>query len=123
EGNDAIEATLGGALAAHVEHVGVDIANSDAGARAAGASDPESDVTSAAGEIEQRKRPLVFRRGYRPHQRVLPGAMQSARHQVVHQVIASGDRMKDVIDAPLLVLERHAFVAEMGLFAASGHTD
>jgi hypothetical protein len=31
--------------------------------------------------------------------------------------------MKDVIDAALLVLEPHVFVAEMGLFAAPGHVN
>jgi hypothetical protein len=29
--------------------------------------------------------------------------------------------MKHVVDALLLVLKRHAFIAEMGLFAAPGH--
>ena len=55
----------------------------------------EGDVAGAAGDIEQRERrgsPAWRRRIDRGDQRVLPGAVQPARHQVVHQVVAARDR-------------------------------
>ena len=48
---------------------------------------------------------------------VLPDPVQAERHQIVHQVVAVGDFMKDVVDEALFFLERNAFVAEMGFFA------
>ena len=55
------------------------------------------------------------RRVDRGDQRVLPGAMQPARHQVVHQVVAPCHRVEDVVDQRLLVVERHLAEAEMGV--------
>ena len=78
-------------------------------------------VAGAAGEIEQRERPLALGRMHRRDQRVLPGAVQPARHQVVHQVVAAGDRMKHVVDHALLVGERHGFFAEMGVLFGLAH--
>ena len=43
------------ALAADGEHVGIDVADGDARARAAGLHHAEGDVAGAAGEIEQRE--------------------------------------------------------------------
>ena len=121
--NHTVEPALPSALAANLEHVSVDVANRDARARTARVRHPERHVARAAGEIEQRERALAFRWVHRCHQRVFPGTVQSARHQVVHQVVAAGNRMKNVIDPALLVLELHVFVAEMGLFAALGHAN
>ena len=42
--------------------------------------------------------------------------MDAAAHQVVHQVVAVGDAVEHVVDQPLLVLERHRPLAEMGGF-------
>ena len=55
----------------------------------------------------------------RRDQRVLPGAVQPARHQVVHQVVAPRDRVEHVVDQRLLVVERHLAEAEMGVGACA----
>ena len=51
-----------------VEHVGVDVGHGRAGAGAAGLDHPEGDVAGAAGDVEQRERPvrLLVRRPGRP---------------------------------------------------------
>jgi hypothetical protein len=54
-------------------------------------------------------------------ERVLPGAVQPARHEIVHQVVAVRHAAKHIVDARLLVLERQALEAEIGHFAASRH--
>ena len=56
-------------------------------------------------------------------QRILPGAVQPARHEIVHQVVAARHAVKNVVDQRLLVLERHAPEAEMGIFAGSRHDE
>jgi len=57
-------------------------------------------------------------------QRILPGAMQSERHQVVHQIIAACDAAEDVVHQRLLVTERHLARAEISVFAfVIGHHD
>ena len=82
---------------------------------------PERDVAGAAGDVEQRERPFVARRIDGGDQRVLPGAVQAARHQVVHQVVAARDAAEHVVDQRLLVGERHGAVAEMGVAGRFGH--
>src|SRR6186997_2338504 len=121
ERNNAVEAPSGGTFMTDLEHVGVNIADDDTSAVTACVDDAEGDVTGAAGEIEHTEVPLSLWRVDRGHQRIFPRAMQATRHQVVHQVVAAGHRMKYVIDTPLLVLERHALIAEMSLVAARGH--
>ena len=88
---------------------------------------PKGDVAGAAGEVEQRER-LRAAHGRavdesralggltRGDQRVLPGPVQPARHQVVHQVVAPRDAVKDVVDQRLLVGKRAPAEAEMGAF-------
>ena len=56
----------------------------------------------------------VPRRIDRGDQRILPGAMQAERHQVVHQVVAAGDAVEHVVDQRLLVRKRHFPRAELG---------
>ncbi len=51
---------LGGALAADLEHVGVDVGDGDMGAGPAGVGHAEGDVAGAAGQIEQRERRAAF---------------------------------------------------------------
>jgi hypothetical protein len=89
---------------------------------AARIDDAKGNVTGAAGKIQHMEMPLAFGRIDRRHQRVFPRAVQAARHQVIHQVVAAGDRMKDVVDAPLLVLKGHAPIAEISLLAVRGHS-
>jgi hypothetical protein len=92
----------------------------------------EGDVAGAAGKIEQRERPrarlhFVRRRGPRARridggdERVLPGAVKSARHEIVHQVVTARHAVKNVVDQRLLVLERHLPEAEIGMFARPRH--
>ena len=52
--------------------------------------------------------------------RLLPGAVQAAGHQVVHQVVAAGNGGKNVVHKALLFAQRHLPVAEMGLGCVSG---
>ena len=59
----------------------------------------------------------ALRRIDRGDQRVLPGAMQPGRHQVVHQVVAPRHLVEHVVDQRLLVAERHLAEAEMGVVA------
>ena len=59
-------------------------------------------------------------------QRVLPGAVQPARHQVVHQVVAARDAVEHVVDQRLLVVERHGlrkpkWVSRAGLRPSARH--
>ena len=117
KGNNVVLSALTCALGTDVEHLGIDVADGDAHARAAGFHHAEGDVAGAAGQIEQGKALVGTRRIDRRHQRILPGAVQAGRHQVVHQVIAAGHRMEHVIDQRLLVGKRHRLFAEMGLSA------
>src|SRR5262245_24499282 len=91
EGNDAVEPPLRGTLVANLEHVGVDVANRDARAGAARVRHPKSHVACTAGEIEQRKRPVVLRRVYCRYQRGLPGTAQPAPPPLVPEVVTAGD--------------------------------
>ena len=43
---------------------------------------------------------------------ILPEPVQAARHQVVHQVVASGDGREDTVDQPLALALGHALEAE-----------
>ena len=123
ERHDIVEPALGGARAADLEHGVVDVGDGDAGRVIAGVHHPERDVAGAAGHIEQRERTVSgARRVHRRHQHVLPGAMQAGRHQVVHQVVAAGDRMEHVVDQRLLVAKRHVTEAEMGVVGHAGGT-
>ena len=103
------------ALASDLEHVGIDVADRRARVRAAALDHPKRDVAGAAGDVEERKGPRLWRID-RGDQRILPGPMQPERHQVVHQVVAARDAVEDVVDQPLLVLKRHLPGAEMSGF-------
>jgi hypothetical protein len=47
--------------------------------------------------------------------------VQSARHEIIHQVVAICHAAKNLVDPRLLVLERHALEAEIGRVAGSRH--
>jgi hypothetical protein len=53
---------------------------------------------------------------------MLPRAVQSARHEIVHQVVTTRHAVKNVIDHALLALERHLPEAEVGVFARQRHS-
>ena len=52
------------------------------------------------------------RRLERGDQRILPGAVQPARHEVVHQIVALRHLAKHIVDQRLLLAERHPLEAE-----------
>ena len=93
------------------EHVLPHIA---ARAGAAGLDHAERHVAGATREIEQGEVARALGRIDRGHQRVLPGPVQAARHQVVHQVVTARDALKHVVDQRLLVRKRHLARAERG---------
>ena len=128
--HDVVESALGGTRTPDREHAVVDVRDGYACARPAGVGHPERDIAGAAREIEQRERLVglflktagaAFRRRIeRVDHHVLPGAMQAAGHEVVHQVVARRHAMKHAIDEALLVGQRHLAEAEMGLLGL-GH--
>ena len=113
ESNDIVESALDGALAPDGEHLRIDIAHRRARACAARFDHAQRDVAGAARDIEQRERPLGFRRIDQRDQRVLPGPVQAGRHQVVHQVVAARHAVEHVVHQRLLVFERHLTRTEM----------
>jgi hypothetical protein len=96
-----------GALAPDAEHVGIDVGDGRARAGPAGRDRAERDIPGAARDVEQCELSVRFRRIDRCDQRVLPGAMQPGRHQVVHQVVALRHLVEHVVDQRLLLAERH----------------
>src|SRR6516165_3972657 len=106
---------------AHLQHLGVDVEDGHAGAGPAPGQHAGSHITGAAGDIEQRKGPLARGRIDGGDEGVLPGAMQPAGHQIVHQIVAIGHAPKHVIDQPLLVPDRYLAEAEIGGCAAPLH--
>ena len=103
------------ALAPDRQHVGIDVERGRLRAGAAGLHDAHGDIAGAAGDVEQMEGAIALRRVDGGDQNVLPGAMQPARHQVVHQVVAARDLVEYVVDQPLLVGEGHLAEAEMGV--------
>ncbi len=116
-----VEPALDRALAADREHLRIDVAHGRARAGPARRDDAERDVAGAAGDVEEPERLLAARRVDGGDQRVLPGAVQAARHQVVHQVVAPRHRPEDVVHQPLFGVEVDGLEAEMGVAAGFCH--
>ena len=93
---------------------GIDVEDRDLGARRAGLGDPKRDVARAAGDVEMAKR-APPRRPDLGRESILPDAVEPAGHQIVHEIVARRDLVEHGIDAFLLLVERHAGKAEMGL--------
>src|SRR5271154_769040 len=97
-----------------IQHGSVDIADRDlrfAAARPRKLGDAEGDVARAAGNIEDRLPRLriePFDHG------VFPQPMDAARHQIVHRVVARGDRGKDLAHECFFFLFRYVAEAETG---------
>ncbi len=102
------------AVAADLEHIGIDVADGGAEARARRLGGAEGDVAGAAGDIEQRERRVALRRIERRDHDVLPDPVQARRHQVVHQVVARRHAVKHVVHQRLLVAQGHVPEAKMG---------
>ena len=103
-----------GAVAADVEHIGVDVADGGAEAGTCRLGGAEGDVAGAAGDVEQGKGRIAFRRVERRDHDVLPDPVQASRHQIVHQVVTGRHAVKDVVHQRLLVPQGHVPEAEMG---------
>src|SRR6202162_1263841 len=115
EAHDIVEAALPRALAADLQHVRARIEDGRARARAAGLDDPKRDVAGAARHVEQPERLGLPRRVYRSDERILPGAVQPTRHQVVHEIVAPRHLAEHVVHELRLVGERHIAETEIGL--------
>ena len=123
ERDRVVEPALDGALAPDREHLGIDVDDGRARARAARRRPPgrrcrrcrRPHRAARTGRARSRRRRLSGR----VDQRVLPGAVQPARHQVVHQVVAARDAVEHVVDQRLLVVERHVPEAEMGVLRSA----
>src|SRR5579872_2619008 len=111
-----------GAAPALAQHGGIDVAHGDRGfAAPCGAfgfsghfRDAECDIAGAAGDIQH----PPARLGIEPfHHRILPDAVNPARHDIVHQVIARRDRGKDLAHKAFLFGLRHVAETEAGGFA------
>src|SRR6185312_8116860 len=103
-----------GAANTLAQHVGIDIADRDRGLAAALArqiGDAERNVPRTAGNIEigpARTRIEPF------DEDVLPDPVDAAGHQIVHQIVAPGDRRKDLAHKAFLLGLRHVAIAETG---------
>ena len=80
--------------------------------RPAGVQHAEGHVAGAAGDVEMAEGPRS-RRVQAGDERVLPGPVQAAGHQVVHEVVAARHGAEDLVHPALLVAERHDLGAEM----------
>ena len=88
--------------------------------RPAGVGDAERDVAGAAGDVEMAKGAMP-RRVQLGDEHVLPDPVQTRRHQVVHQVVAVGDLVEDVVDQTLLLVEPDVAVAKVSFLSVNGH--
>ena len=108
----AVDALLPGSFHPDCEHVGIDVADRNLGALG---SHAESDVAGAARHVENvLARPRLHLGG----EAVLPQAVHSTRHQVVHQVIAARNRSEDPSNPAGFLVRSDQFVAEIDLVHA-----
>ena len=96
---DPVDAALvasGGPLAPDGQHRPVDVENGDAGLRPAGVQHAKGHVPGAAGDVESVEGP-GSRRVQAGDEGVLPGPVQPAGHQVVHEVVAARHGAEDLV--------------------------
>src|SRR5690606_14626920 len=101
------------------QHGRIDIRHRDVRLAPACPDDAEGDVARSAGHVEHPPGPASGRIEPGDH-RILPQAMHAARHQVVHQVVAAGHAVEDLVDHRLLVTGTDPAEAEGRLEAFSG---
>ena len=100
----------------HGQHGGVDVGHPDLDARLFGHG--AGQVSTAGGQIQH----LHARaKGRLTHGEVLPEPVQTARHQVVHQVIAAGHRIEHATHPASLLGGIDLLVAKMGFLVGVGH--
>ena len=117
EGKLVAPSPFGRAVAADLQHVGIDVENRHLRRSAARSGNAEGDIACPPGDVDVPEGPRL--RGVEHvDEPILPQPMQPAGHEIVHQVVARGHVMEDLIDATLLLGQRHRGKAEMGLFHA-----
>ena len=116
-----LEMVLRGALAAYLQHPGIDVADGGMEARACRLGGAERDVAGAAGNVEQRERPVAPGRVERVDHDVLPDPVQASGHQIVHQIIARRHAVKHIVHQRLLVPQGNIPEAKMRGFARPIH--
>ncbi|MNZ77289.1 hypothetical protein D3C78_958210 [compost metagenome] len=82
-----------------------------------GFDDTEGDIAGAARNVQNLVGRVLARRKRRDH-RVLPQPVQASRHYVIHDVVALGHLMEDLVDQPLLFAFVH-LVEAIGRFHAA----
>lgn len=87
------------------------------GASAANASNTKSNVACAAGHIQHFEGAVIAGRVELCEEVVLPQAVKTARHQIIHLVITGGGFGKDLIDEALFFAFFHVAEAEFGFYA------
>src|SRR5579885_990121 len=92
----------------------MDVEGDDIREGRAGIRDPERDIARAARNIEMPEARFLRRPDF-ARENVLPDPVESAGHQIVHEVVAEGDLVEDLIDPRLLFFERDAGKTEMCL--------
>ena len=83
----------------------------DAAAAPDFAREPDREIAAAGRDVE---RLLAGSKARFRDREALPQPMQPARHHVVHEVVARCDRIENAAHAGLLLVPRHALVAEVG---------
>jgi hypothetical protein len=97
--------------AAFVEHRGVDVGDDDAATCADALRETYGEIAAAGCDVER------LLAGPKPRLRdreTLPEPVQTARHRVVHEVVARSDGVEHAADAGFLLAPRHLLVAEVG---------
>jgi hypothetical protein len=110
-----------GALGSLIHHLCRNVGNRDLCAGAPRSCDPEGDVAGSSCDIEHVEWPAPLGNSKKGHKIVLPQPVKTARHQVIHLVIAVGDLGEDLIDEALLFLLRHAPITESRLRSLLAH--
>ncbi len=82
------------------------------GLRPAGLDNAEGDIARAAGDIEMPEGTAPGRAQHR-NQRILPEAVQPGAHDVVHQIVARGDLVEDIVHPGLLLAQWDILEPEM----------
>ena len=114
------ESALRRALFPHAQHVAIDVDNRHFSQRPAGFRHAKGDIASAPRDVDMRERP-VQRRPDLGDERVLPRPVQAERHQVVHQIISTGDAPEHVVHQALFFVQANGALAEVRLVARGGH--
>ena len=103
-------------VTAHVEHGGVDVGHPHLHAGLAGHGTGQ--VPAAGGQIEH---PHAGTQCRLPHREMLPDSVQTAGHQVVHQVVAAGHGVEHAAHPAGLFGGIDLLVTKVGFLLGVGH--